>query len=80
MQVLGWDKDTQTGASRIPSMTSRWGLQQAQQFIAQGADVVMPSPVCRNGCCGHCEGDKQTLIVGVDSDWYETNPSIRRSS
>ena len=75
VQVLGWDKDTQTGAFTDSFDDQSLGLQQAQQFIAQGADIIMPvaGPVGM-GAAAAAKADGKTLIVGVDSDWYETNP------
>ena len=75
MQVLGWDKETQTGAFTDSFDDQSLGLQQAQQFIAQGADIIMPvaGPVGM-GAAAAAKADGKTLIVGVDSDWYETNP------
>ena len=56
-------------------MTSRWGCSRRSEFIAQGADIIMPvaGPVGM-GAAAAAKADGKTLIVGVDSDWYETNP------
>ena len=51
------------------------GKEQAQQFISQGADIIMPvaGPVGL-GAAAAAKADGNTFIIGVDSDWYEANP------
>ena len=75
VQVLGWDKEAQTGAFTDSFDDQSLGLQQAQQFISEGADIIMPvaGPVGL-GAAAAAKADGNTRIVGVDSDWYEANP------
>ena len=75
VQVLGWDKEGQTGAFTDSFDDQSLGLQQAQQFISEGADIIMPvaGPVGL-GAAAAAKSNGNTLIVGVDTDWYEANP------
>ena len=83
VQVLGWDKATQNGSFTQDFDNQTLGKEQAQQFISQGADIIMPvaGPVGL-GAAAAAKADGNTWIIGVDSDWYEANPdySARRSS
>lgn len=75
VQLLGWDKEAQTGAFTNTFEDQALGKQQAQQFIDQGADIIMPvaGPVGL-GAASAAQEDGNTLIIGVDSDWYESAP------
>lgn len=75
VQLLGWDKAAQNGSFTQSFDDQALGKQQAQQFIDQGADIIMPvaGPVGL-GAAAAAKENGSTLIVGVDSDWYEANP------
>ena len=75
VQLLGWDKASQNGSFTQNFDDQALGKQQAQQFISQGADIIMPvaGPVGL-GAAAAAKADGNTRIVGVDSDWYEANP------
>ncbi|WP_076464212.1 BMP family lipoprotein [Actinomyces mediterranea] len=75
VQLLGWNKETQNGSFTNSFDDQSLGKQQAQQFIDQGADIIMPvaGPVGL-GAAAAALADGNTLIIGVDSDWYEANP------
>ena len=75
VQLLGWDKASQTGSFTQSFDDQALGKQQAQQFISQGADIIMPvaGPVGL-GAAAAAMADGNTSIIGVDSDWYEANP------
>lgn len=75
VQVLGWDKATQNGSFTQDFDNQTLGKEQAQQFISQGADIIMPvaGPVGL-GAAAAAKADGNTWIIGVDSDWYEANP------
>ncbi|GAA4417289.1 BMP family ABC transporter substrate-binding protein [Georgenia halophila] len=73
VQLLGWDKEAQEGAFTGDFENRANGQQQAQQFIAQGADIIMPvaGPVGLGAAAAAAEaGD--VMIIGVDSDWHES--------
>ena len=78
VQVLGWDKEAQTGAFTDSFDDQSLGLQQAQQFISEGADIIMPvaGPVGL-GAAAAAQADGKTYIIGVDSDWYESAPDYK---
>ena len=69
VQVLGWDKEAQTGAFTDSFDDQSLGLQQAQQFISEGADIIMPvaGPVGL-GAAAAAKSNGNTLIVGVDTE------------
>ena len=78
VQVLGWDKATQNGSFTQSFDDQALGKQQAQQFIDQGADIIMPvaGPVGL-GAAAAAQADGKTYIIGVDSDWYESAPDYK---
>ena len=73
VKVLGWDKEKQSGQFTNSFDDKQLGTQVAQQFIQQGADVIMPvaGPVGL-GAAAAAQTDGSTYIIGVDSDWYES--------
>jgi len=75
VQLLGWDKASQNGSFTQSFDDQTLGKEQAQQFISQGADIIMPvaGPVGL-GAAAAAKADGNTWIIGVDSDWYEANP------
>ena len=75
VQLLGWDKAAQNGSFTQNFDDQTLGKEQAQQFISQGADIIMPvaGPVGL-GAAAAAKADGNTFIIGVDSDWYEANP------
>ena len=78
VQVLGWDKATQNGSFTQSFDDQALGKQQAQQFIDQGADIIMPvaGPVGL-GAAAAAQADGKTYIIGVDSDWYQSAPDYK---
>ncbi|WP_124039536.1 BMP family lipoprotein [Neoactinobaculum massilliense] len=78
VKVLGWDKAKQSGAFTQSFEDKSLGKQQAQQFIDQGADIIMP--VAGNAALGAGTAAKDSgnaYIIGVDSDWYESAPDYK---
>ena len=75
LDEIGWDKATQNGSFTQSFDDQTLGKEQAQQFISQGADIIMPvaGPVGL-GAAAAAKADGNTWIIGVDSDWYEANP------
>ncbi len=73
VKVLGWDKEAQTGQFTNTFDDQTLGTQVAQQFIQQGADIIMPvaGPVGL-GAAAAAQANGETLIIGVDSDWYQS--------
>ena len=73
VEVIGWDKDKQSGQFTNDFDDQTKGTQVAQQLIQQGADIIMPvaGPVGL-GAAAAAQADGSTYIIGVDSDWYES--------
>ncbi|MDD7384413.1 MAG: BMP family ABC transporter substrate-binding protein [Actinomycetaceae bacterium] len=78
VQLLGWDKATQKGAFVNTFDDQQKGKTQAQQFIDQGADIIMPvaGPVGA-GAAQAAQAAHDVYIVGVDSDWYTAYPDYK---
>ncbi|MEE6280562.1 BMP family lipoprotein [Georgenia sunbinii] len=70
VNVLGWDKEAQNGTFSGGFEDQGQGQALTEQFIAQGADIVMPvaGPVGL-GAAAAAESAGDVWIVGVDSDW-----------
>lgn len=77
IEVLGWDKTKATGQFTGNFDDKAQGVQVAKALIAQGADIIMPvaGPVGLGAASAAKEADN-VLIVGVDSDWYESAPEF----
>ncbi|AZN31055.1 BMP family ABC transporter substrate-binding protein [Flaviflexus salsibiostraticola] len=73
VQVLGWDKEAQTGSFSNSFDDQAQGQQLANGFINQGADIIMPvaGPVGL-GAAAAAQSAGDVWIIGVDSDWYES--------
>jgi basic membrane protein A and related proteins len=75
VQLLGWDKEAQTGSFTGDFEDQTKGQNLAKGFIDQGADVIMPvaGPVGLGAAAAAKEAGN-VAIVGVDADWFETSP------
>lgn len=73
VQLLGWDKEAQEGAFSGDFENQSQGQTLTEQFISQGADVVMPvaGPVGLGAAAAASEADG-VRIIWVDSDGYLT--------
>lgn len=73
VKVLGWNKESQAGQFTNTFDDQSKGTYVANQLIQQGADVIMPvaGPVGL-GAAAAAKANGKTLVVGVDSDWYES--------
>ncbi|WP_338401748.1 BMP family ABC transporter substrate-binding protein [Flaviflexus huanghaiensis] len=73
VQVLGWDKEAQSGSFSNSFDDQAQGQQLANGFINQGADIIMPvaGPVGL-GAAAAAQTAGDVWIIGVDSDWYES--------
>ncbi|WP_265520912.1 BMP family lipoprotein [Oerskovia flava] len=72
IEVLGWDKEAQTGSFTGDFENQSNGQNLAQGFIDQGADIIMPvaGPVGLGAAAAAQSGDAR--IIWVDSDGYLT--------
>ena len=77
VEVLGWDKESQTGSFSNSFDDQAQGQQLANNFINQGADIIMPvaGPVGL-GAAAAAQSAGDVWIIGVDSDWYESAPEF----
>ncbi len=73
VEVLGWDKEAQSGSFSGDFDNQSQGQTLTDQFIAQGADIIMPvaGPVGL-GAVAAAQGAEGTKIIWVDSDGFET--------
>ena len=73
VNLLGWDKDAQEGSFSGDFENQSQGQTLTEQFISQGADVVMPvaGPVGLGAAAAAANADG-VKIVWVDSDGYLT--------
>ncbi len=73
VKLLGWDKEAQNGSFSGDFDNQSQGQTLTEQFIAQGADIIMPvaGPVGL-GAAAAAESTEGTKIVWVDSDGFET--------
>lgn len=73
VQLLGWDKEAQNGSFSGDFENQSQGQTLTEQFIAQGADIIMPvaGPVGL-GAAAAAEGEEGTKIIWVDSDGFNT--------
>lgn len=71
--LLGWDKEDQDGAFSGDFENQAQGQALTEQFISQGADIIMPvaGPVGLGAAAAAQEAD-DVSIIGVDSDWVES--------
>lgn len=73
VELLGWDKEAQEGAFSGDFDNQSQGQALTEQFISQGADIIMPvaGPVGLGAAAAASESDG-VRIVWVDSDGYLT--------
>ena len=75
VQLLGWDKASQNGSFTQSFDDQALGKQQAQQFIDQGADIIMPvaGPVGQGTLSSvrqKNDAGGTNAVIWVDSDGY----------
>ncbi len=73
VQLLGWDKEAQEGAFSGDFENQSQGQTLTEQFISQGADIIMPvaGPVGLGAAAAASTADG-VKIIWVDSDGYLT--------
>ena len=78
VEVLGWDPTTQKGLFSENFESLADGRAFAQNLVDEGADIVMPvaGPVGLGSAALATElGMNKLMIIGVDSDQYESDPA-----
>ena len=79
VKVVGWDVDSQTGvftggfAAGVEAKTAAQGL------LDQNADVLMPvgGPIYQSAAEAIKDQNKGSVLIGVDADVYNTDPTVR---
>jgi basic membrane protein A len=71
VQVLGWDKEAQTGSMTGDFSNTENGRSTSEQFIASGADVILPvaGPVGA-GALNAASQAEGVSVIWVDSDGF----------
>jgi len=82
VKLLGWNKDAQDGSFTGDFEKQDVGKQLTQNFLDQGADVVMPvaGPVGKGAGAALSEAKdagKDVKLIWVDSDGYLTAPDYK---
>jgi glucose/mannose transport system substrate-binding protein len=77
VEVLGWDPATQTGLFTGNFESTDDGRTMGETLMDEGADIIMPvaGPVGL-GTAAAAQERGNVYIVGVDADWYLTNPEF----
>ncbi|MGC0273039.1 BMP family lipoprotein [Pseudactinotalea sp. Z1739] len=72
VEVLGWDKESQNGSMTGDFENPENGYNTTQQFIADGADVILPvaGPV-GSGSLRAADEHEGIMVIWVDADGYE---------
>jgi len=79
VRLLGWDEGAQDGSFTGDFEDVSKGRQQAQAFIDQGADVIMPvAGQVGEGAAAAARDAGDVLVVWVDNDGYESLPAEYR--
>jgi basic membrane protein A len=75
VEVLGWDPEAATGLFTGNFESLEDGRNLGESLMDEGADIIMPvaGPVGL-GTAAAAEERGGVYIVGVDADWYLTNP------
>jgi basic membrane protein A len=76
VKVLGWDKAAQNGSFAGGFDDQSVGKNTTQNFIDQGADVIMPvaGPVGLGTLAAVKDAGGDAVVIWVDADGYVTNP------
>ncbi len=69
VQLLGWDKASQNGSFTQNFDDQALGKQQAQRFISQGADIIMPVAGPRESGCA---ATARLTVTRASSAWTPT--------
>jgi basic membrane protein A len=78
VKVLGWDDKSQKGLFTGNFTSTDDGNSFAQQLVQEGADIIMPvAGGVGAGSAAYCETSKKCLFIGVDQDWYVSDPSVQ---
>ncbi len=74
VELLGWDKEAQTGSFTGDFEDQSKGKALSDTFYSQGADIVMPvaGPPVGSGTLASAKEADGRYVIWVDSDGYES--------
>ncbi len=78
VEVLGWDPEAKDGIFVGNFESKDDGRTTGQSLADEGADIILPvaGPVGQ-GTAALAQERGDVLVIGVDSDWYESVPQYR---
>lgn len=78
VQALGWDVEAQNGSFTGGFAPGTEALTTAQGLINQNVDVLLPvgGPIYQSAAEAIRDSGRDIALIGVDSDVYETDPSV----
>ncbi len=78
VKMLGWDNAKGEGLFTGDFESTDNGRKFTESLMQEGADIVMPvaGPVGA-GTAAVCKETMQCLMIGVDADWFLTNPTYK---
>ena len=80
VEVLGWDREGQDGSFTGGFDANPEAKSMAEQFISQGADVLLPvggpifQPAAEAVRDAHADGNEHIAMIGVDTDLTQSSP------
>ena len=79
VKVLGYDGDAATATFTGGFEANDVAKSTAQNFIDQGADVLLPvgGPIYQSAVAAITDSGKDIALLGVDADLFETDPSTQ---
>ncbi|MFZ2963464.1 MAG: BMP family ABC transporter substrate-binding protein [Rhodoglobus sp.] len=79
VQVLGWTGDGATSTFTGGFEANDVAKTTAQNFIDQGADVLLPvgGPIYQSAVAAIDDSGKEIALIGVDADFFETDPTTQ---
>lgn len=79
VQVLGWTGDGNTSTFTGGFEANNVAKTTAQNFIDQGADILLPvgGPIYQSAVEAIADAGTEIALIGVDADFYETDPNTR---
>jgi basic membrane protein A len=78
VQVLGWNEKSQNGSFAGDFSKQNLGVQQATNFINQGADVIFPVAGGTGlGSAAYAKSSGKAVIIWVDTDGFVSAPQYQ---
>jgi basic membrane protein A len=79
VKVLGWTGDGATSTFTGGFAANATAKSTAQNFIDQGADVLLPvgGPIYKSAAAAITDSGKDIALLGVDADLFVTDPTVQ---